>query len=382
MINLTQEDLTKLKTIEKGFVKNYGDDYFGITVKRAFGNVVFRPTKSLNVNYVLGGKGIPEGRIIELAGGESSGKTTLVLNWIALHQSLGIPCVFVDAEHALDPEYAAMCGVNLEDLIVMQPSTAEKGTQFLRDVVDSGLPWFIVVDSVSGLSPEEEQNKTMEEQSMALLAKMMSRLLREVAIKAAKNKCTLLFINQFRDSMSMYGKKNATSGGRALKFFSSIRLEMARVKTVTEKGKDIGIISKLTNIKNKVGLPFRSRELTILFPPEDFNDFEPGETIVGIDYMADLLDNAIELGVIKGTSWLTFNSSTLGEVKAHGRAKMKAEIIENPKLAEEIREACLNPASIKVEEPEPDPTVEDELNLESLESLDVESLSFPEEDDE
>jgi recombination protein RecA len=379
MLNLNTQELAKLTALEKTFAKTYGDDYFGITQKRTFGNVIYYPTNSLNVNFVLGGRGIPEGRIIELAGGESSGKTTLVLNWIAKFQEMGKLCAFVDAEHAFDPLYAEMCGVKMDELAVMQPSTAEAGTQILRDFVDSGLFSFIVVDSVAGLSPEEEQNKTMEEQSMALLAKMMSRLLREVAIKASKNKCTLLFINQFRDSMSMYGKKNATSGGRALKYFSSVRLEMAKLKTISEKGKDVGITSKLTNIKNKVGNPFRTRDLEIIFPPENPDDFTPGETVVGIDYLADLVSNAAELGVLSGSTWLKFHSAKFGEVQAQGKAKMKALLIENPELAEEVRNACINPVSSKVKEAEINLDLEEAEDVDP-ESVDVDKLNF--EDDE
>lgn len=376
MLTLSPDELNKLKAIEKSFVKTYGDDYFGITQKRTFSNVKYFPTNSLNVNYVLGGKGIPEGRIIELAGGESSGKTTLVLNWIAKYQELGKLCAFVDAEHAFDPEYAAMCGVKLDELAIMQPSTAEAGTQILRDFINSGLFSLIVVDSVAGLSPEEDQQKGMDEHSMALLARMMSKLLKEVAIRASKNKCTLLFINQFRDSMSMYGKKNATSGGRALKYFSSIRLELAKVKVLTEKGKDYGIISKLTNIKNKVGNPFRSREIEIIFPPENIEDFQPGETVVGIDYLADLVTNASELRVLEGSTWLKFKSKEFGEVQAQGKAKFKALLIENPKLAEEIREACINPVIAKLEEVN--------LELEDIdpESIDIAKIDFTSEDPE
>lgn len=377
MLQLAPEELAKLKALEKSFAKTYGDDYYGITQKRDFSKVVYTPTHSLNVNYVLGGRGIPEGRIIELAGGESSGKTTLVLNWIARYQELGKLCAFVDAEHAFDPEYAAMCGVKMDELAIMQPSTAEAGTQILRDFVDSGLFSLVVVDSVAGLSPEEEQNKAMDEQSMALLAKMMSRLLREVAIRASKNKCTLLFINQFRDSMSMYGKKNATSGGRALKYFSSIRLELAKLKPLVEKGKEYGITSKLTNIKNKVGNPFRTREIEILFPPSNIEDYKPGETVVGIDYLADLLTNAVELGVVAGSTWLSFQSKEFGEVRGHGKAKFKALLIENPKLAEEIREACINPVAVKIEE------VNLDLEEEDIdpEAIDIEKIDFTSDDE-
>jgi recombination protein RecA len=283
-------------------------------------------TGALSLDLALGGQGFPRGRIIELFGPESSGKTTLALHAIANAQKAGGIAAFVDAEHALDPAWAKRLGVNLEELLVSQPTYGEEGLQIAEMLIKSNSVDVIVVDSVAALVPKAELDGEIGDKHVGLQARMMSQAMRKLTGAIAKAKTTVIFINQIREKIGvMFGSPETTPGGRALKFYSSCRIDVRRIATLKDGDETIGIRMKAKIVKNKVAPPFRVAEFDML-----------GRC--GISLAGDVLDLAQAARLVnKSGAWFTYGDVKLGQ----GREKARAYLEENPELLEELRQRVL-----------------------------------------
>ena len=281
------------------------------------------PTGAVNLDIALGIGGLPRGRVIEIYGPESSGKTTLALHVIAEAQKLGDTCAFVDAEHALDAEYAGNLGVNIDELILSQPDTGEAGLDIAESLVRSGAVGLIVIDSVAALVPKAEIEGEMGDSHMGLQARLMSQALRRLTGIISKSNTTVIFINQLREKIGvMFGNPETTTGGRALKFYSSVRLDIRRIKTITEGDNSIGSRTRVKIVKNKVAPPFKIVEFDIMYGK-------------GISKAGVLLDTAVDLDIVeKAGSWYSYGEEKLGQ----GRENVKTLLEENAELAREIDE--------------------------------------------
>lgn len=281
------------------------------------------PTGALSLDLAMGGQGFPRGRIIELFGPESSGKTTLALHVIANAQKLGGIAAFIDAEHALDPAWAKRLGVNLEDLLVSQPSYGEEALQIAEMLIKSNAVDCIVIDSVAALVPKAELDGDIGDTHVGLQARMMSQAMRKLTGAISRSKTCVIFINQIREKIGvMFGSPETTPGGRALKFYSTCRVDVRRLSTLKEGETSIGIRMKVKIVKNKVAPPFRQCEFDML-----------GEE--GISLEGDVIDLAIEDRVLDRTgTWLSYGDVKLGQ----GREKARAFLKENPKLLQELIE--------------------------------------------
>jgi len=284
------------------------------------------PTGSLSLDLALGGRGMPRGRICELFGPESSGKTTLALHVIASAQKLGGVAAFIDAEHALDPTWARKLGVNLENLLLSQPSNGEEALEICDLLVRSNALDVIVIDSVAALVPKAEIEGDMGQQQMGLQARLMGQAMRKLVGIVAKSNTTVIFINQIRMKIGvMFGNPETTTGGNALKFYSSVRLDIRRVQTIKEGENAVGNRTRARVVKNKVAAPFKVAEFDIMFDS-------------GISYIGDLVDLAVEHGVIaKQGAWFSYGSVRLGQ----GRENCKNFLAGNSDLADEIRAAVM-----------------------------------------
>src|SRR5438105_2539981 len=284
------------------------------------------PTGSLSLDIALGGTGVPRGRVLEVFGPESSGKTTLCLHIIASAQKVGGVAAFIDAEHALDPSWAKRLGVKLDDLLVSQPDTGEQALEICELLVRSNAVDVIVIDSVAALIPRAEIEGEMGDSHMGLQARLMSQALRKLTGAISKSKCTVIFINQMREKIGvMFGNPETTPGGRALKFYSSIRIDVRRTGTIKEGEVSGGNRSRARVVKNKIAPPFRDAEFDILFDR-------------GISYEGDLVDLAVLGNIVeKSGAWFNYKQTRLGQ----GRENAKQFLVENPDLAEEIRLAIL-----------------------------------------
>ena len=284
------------------------------------------PTGSLSLDIALGGAGIPRGRVIEIFGPESSGKTTLTLHVIANTQRLGGVAAFIDAEHALDPSWAKRLGVQLDDLLVSQPDTGEQALEICELLVRSNAVDLIVIDSVAALIPRAEIEGEMGDSHVGLQARLMSQALRKLTGCISKSRCTVIFINQIREKIGvMFGNPETTPGGRALKFYASIRIDVRRTGTIKEAEVSVGNRTRARVVKNKIAPPFRDAEFDIMFDR-------------GISYEGDLLDLAALANVVEKTgAWYNYKSTRLGQ----GRENAKQFLVINPDLADEIREAVL-----------------------------------------
>ena len=283
------------------------------------------PSGSILLDEALGIGGYPRGRVIEMYGPESSGKTTLALHAIAEAQKLGGVAAFVDAEHALDPTYAKNLGVNIDELWVSQPDTGEQALEITENLVRSGAVDIIVVDSVAALTPEKEIEGEMGDSVMGMQARLMSQALRKLTAIIGKSNCIVIFINQIRMKIGvMFGNPETTTGGQALKFYSSVRLEIRRIETIDGKGDDdaIGNRVRVKVVKNKVAPPFRKCELDIYFGK-------------GINATASLLDSAVKHGIVdKRGAWYTMGEDKIGQ----GKENSVAFIEQHPEIAAQIEE--------------------------------------------
>ncbi|MBB6428463.1 recombination protein RecA [Algisphaera agarilytica] len=283
-------------------------------------------TGSISLDLALGGRGIPRGRIVEVYGPESSGKTTLTLHTIAEVQKTGGVAAFIDAEHALDPSWARRLGVNLEELLVSQPDTGEQGLEICELLVQSNAVDLIVVDSVAALIPRAEIEGEMGDSHVGLQARLMSQAMRKLTGAIARSKTTVIFINQIREKIGvMFGNPETTPGGRALKFYSSVRIDIRRTASIKDGDKAVGNRTRARVVKNKIAPPFRQAEFDIMF-----NE--------GISASGDLLDMAVEEEVVqKSGAWFSFGEVRLGQ----GRENSKTFIRENKDLFDEIKKLVL-----------------------------------------
>ena len=279
------------------------------------------PTGALSLDIALGIGGVPRGRIIEIFGPESSGKTTLALHVVAEAQKMGGEAAFIDAEHALDPVYAKKLGVDIDDLIVSQPDTGEQALEITEALVRSGALDVIVVDSVAALVPKAEIDGDMGDSHMGLQARLMSQALRKLAGAINKSKTVIIFINQLREKIGvMFGNPETTTGGRALKFYASVRLDIRKIENIKQDGEFKGNRVRVKVVKNKVAPPFREAEFDVVY----------GE---GISKAGNILDMAVNLDIIeKSGSWFSYNGERIGQ----GRENVKAYIASKPELMAEL----------------------------------------------
>ena len=301
------------KSFGKGAVMRLGD--------RADMNIEAIPTGSLALDAALGIGGVPKGRIIEIYGPESSGKTTLALHILAECQKQGGDVAFVDAEHALDPVYAAALGVDIDNMLVSQPDTGEQALEITDALVRSGAVDAVVVDSVAALTPRAEIEGEMGDTFVGLQARLMSQALRKLAGTISKTNCVVIFINQLRMKIGvMYGNPETTTGGNALKFYASVRMDVRRVESIKEGGNVIGNKTRVKVVKNKVAPPFREAIFDIMY----------GQ---GISKWGELVDLAVQMDVIqKSGSWFSMGDERIGQ----GKDSVKAFLLANPDIAEQV----------------------------------------------
>ena len=279
------------------------------------------PTGSIGLDIAVGIGGLPKGRIVEIYGPESSGKTTVTLHAVAEAQKQGGIAAFIDAEHALDPVYAKALGVDVDNLIVSQPDTGEQGLEIAEALIRSGAIDIIVVDSVAALVPKAEIEGDMGDSHVGLQARLMSQALRKLTGSIKKSNCVAIFINQLREKVGvMCGSPETTTGGRALKFYSSVRLDVRKIDTIKQGDKVMGSRTRVKVVKNKVAPPFKQCEFDIMY----------GE---GISKVGDLLDIAADIDIVKKSgAWYSYNDTKLGQ----GRENVKKFLSDNPDLTEEI----------------------------------------------
>ena len=304
------------KQFGKGSVMKLGD-------KGANMQIETTPTGCLSLDLALGLGGIPKGRIIEVYGPESSGKTTVALHMVAEVQKRGGIAGFIDAEHALDPVYAKNIGVDVDNLYISQPDNGEQALEIAETMVRSGAVDIIIVDSVAALVPKAEIEGDMGDAHVGLQARLMSQALRKLTAVISKSKCTVIFINQLREKVGvMFGNPEVTTGGRALKFYSSIRMDVRRIETLKQGGEIVGNRTRIKVVKNKIAPPFKEAEFDIMF----------GE---GISREGDILDLAANTGVVnKSGAWYAYNGEKIGQ----GRENAKLYLKQNPAVCGEIEE--------------------------------------------
>jgi recombination protein RecA len=302
------------KQFGKGSVMKLGESVADMSVASI-------PTGSLSLDLALGIGGIPKGRIVEIYGSESSGKTTLTLHMIAEAQKMGGIAGFIDAEHALDPEYAKSIGVDIDNLYISQPDSGEQALEICETMVRSGAMDLVVVDSVAALVPKDEIEGNMGDSHMGLQARLMSQALRKLTGIINKTNCTVVFINQLREKIGvMFGNPETTTGGNALKFYASVRLDVRRIDKIQAAGQIIGNRTRVKVVKNKVAPPFKTAEFDIMF----------GQ---GISTTGDILDLAANLDIInKSGAWYAYNGEKIGQ----GRENAKLYLEQNPDVCAEV----------------------------------------------
>ncbi|WP_050528193.1 recombinase RecA [Pseudorhodobacter aquimaris] len=300
----------------KGSIMKLGAD-------NAVMDVAATSTGSLGLDIALGIGGLPEGRIIEIYGPESSGKTTLTLHVVAEMQKKGGVCAFVDAEHALDPQYAKKLGVNLDDLLISQPDTGEQALEIVDTLVRSGAVNIIVVDSVAALVPKSEIEGDMGDMQMGSQARLMSQAMRKLTASIGRSNCMVIFINQIRMKIGvMFGSPETTTGGNALKFYASVRLDIRRTGAIKDRDEVIGNSTRVKVVKNKVAPPFKQVEFDIMY----------GE---GISKNGELIDLGVKAGVVeKSGSWYSYGDERIGQGRENAKQFMKS----NPSVAQEIED--------------------------------------------
>ena len=303
------------KAYGKGSIMRLGENT-GVVVEAI-------PTGSLSLDLALGIGGVPKGRIVEIYGPESSGKTTLALHIVAEAQKRGGEVAFIDAEHALDPSYARALGVDIDSMLISQPDTGEQGLEICEALVRSGAIDVVVVDSVAALTPRAEIEGDMGDSHVGLLARLMSQALRKLAGSIAKTNCIVIFINQLREKVGvMFGNPEVTTGGRALKFYASVRIDVRKVETLKVGSEMVGNHVKAKVVKNKVAPPFRTAEFDIMF----------GE---GISKIGELIDIGIQLDLVqKSGSWFAMGETRMGQ----GKDAAKQYLRDHPEVAEQLEE--------------------------------------------
>lgn len=302
------------KQYGKGSIMKLGDN-------SAHMNVETIPTGSLSLDIALGLGGLPKGRIIEIYGPESSGKTTVALHAVAEVQKRGGIAGFIDAEHALDPAYAKNIGVNIDELYISQPDCGEQALEITETMVRSGAVDIVIVDSVAALVPKAEIDGDMGDSHVGLQARLMSQALRKLTAVISKSNCIVIFINQLREKVGvMFGNPETTTGGRALKFYSSVRMDVRRIESLKQAGEVVGNRTRVKIVKNKVAPPFKEAEFDIMFGK-------------GISKEGDILDLAADCGIIvKSGAWYAYNGDKIGQ----GRENAKTYLRENPLVCEEV----------------------------------------------
>ena len=317
----TDERAKALKLAIEKIEKDFGKGSIMKLGDKATVNVDAIPTGALSLDVALGIGGIPRGRIIEIYGPESSGKTTLAQHIVAECQKRGGIAAFVDAEHALDPEYARNLGVKVDDLLISQPDTGEQALDITEELVRSGAVDIVVVDSVAALVPKAEIEGSMEDQQMGLQARLMSKALRKLTGIIGKTNTTVIFINQLRMKIGvMYGNPETTTGGNALKYYASVRMEIKRTETLKGDEGEIGNHVRVRVLKNKVAPPFRTAEFDIIFGK-------------GISKIGNILNVAVNLDIVKKAgAWFSYNEEKLGQ----GREKAKEFLEQNPEILAEV----------------------------------------------
>jgi recombination protein RecA len=332
----TSVDKTKaldaaLSQIERAFGKG---SIMRLKGKQAVVEIETIPTGSLGLDIALGVGGLPRGRVVEIYGPESSGKTTLTLHVVAEAQKRGGTCAFVDAEHALDPIYARKLGVNLDDLLISQPDTGEQALEIADTLIRSGAIDVLVVDSVAALTPRAEIEGEMGDVQPGLQARLMSQALRKLTASISRSNCMVIFINQIRMKIGvMYGSPETTTGGNALKFYASVRLDIRRIGAIKDRDEVIGNQTRVKVVKNKVAPPFKQVEFDIMY----------GE---GISKAGELVDLGVKAGVVeKSGAWFSFDSQRLGQ----GRENAKLFLKQNPDAAERIEQAIRENAGLIAE---------------------------------
>ena len=319
-----------LSQIERAFGK-------GSIMKMGQGQVVevqTVSTGSLGLDIALGIGGLPRGRIVEIYGPESSGKTTLALHTVAEAQKKGGICAFIDAEHALDPIYARKLGVNIDDLLISQPDAGEQALEIADTLVRSGAIDVLVVDSVAALTPKAELDGEMGDSLPGMQARLMSQALRKLTASISRSKCMVIFINQIRMKIGvMFGSPETTTGGNALKFYASVRLDIRRIGAIKDRDEVVGNQTRVKVVKNKLAPPFRQVEFDIIY----------GE---GVSKMGEVIDLGVKGGIVeKSGAWFSYNSQRLGQ----GRENAKQFLRDNPEAAEEIELAIRQNAGLIAE---------------------------------
>jgi recombination protein RecA len=301
------------KTYGKGVVMKLGD--------KVVEDIASIPTGSINLDLALGIGGYPRGRVVEIYGPESSGKTTLTIHAIAEVQKQGGVAAFIDAEHAFDSSYAQALGVDIDNLYISQPDNGEQALEIADHLISSGAVDLVVIDSVAALTPKSEIEGEMGDSKMGLHARLMSQALRKLTATISKTNCTVIFINQIRMKIGvMFGNPETTTGGNALKFYSSVRLDIRRIGAIKNGEDIIGNRTRVKVVKNKVAPPFRKVEFDIMFG-------------TGISRSGEVLDKAVDLDIVKKAgSWFSYGDTKLGQ----GRDAVKQMIADNPELSEEI----------------------------------------------
>jgi len=304
------------KQYGKGSVMKLGDSSSNMVVEAV-------PTGSLGLDIALGVGGVPKGRIVEIYGPESSGKTTVALHMVAEVQKRGGIAGFIDAEHALDPVYAKNIGVNIDELYISQPDSGDQALEIAETMVRSGAMDIIVIDSVAALVPKQEIEGDMGDSHVGLQARLMSQALRKLTPVISKSNCVVIFINQLREKVGvMFGNPETTTGGRALKFYASVRMDVRRIETLKQNGEMVGNRTRIKIVKNKIAPPFKEAEFDIMFGK-------------GISKEGDILDLATKLDLVnKSGAWYAYNGDKIGQ----GRENAKIYLGQHPEIMEELEE--------------------------------------------